>query len=88
MKWVTKEGFEIEPREMATPHLLNTIHLIERSRMSNLVSLGMNDLAEVSEGVVEFYARWPEAYDALLDEAERRQLIRRGDKTKKLRGRR
>ena len=73
---------------MATPHLLNTIHLIERSRMNNLVSLGMNDLAEVSEGVVSFYAAWPEAYDALLDEAERRQLIRRGDKTKKLRGRR
>lgn len=86
MKWITKEGFEIEPQEMSTPHLLSTIHLIERNRMNNLVHLGMG-VTKLSDSVLEFYAKWPEAYDSLLDEAERRRLIRRGDKTKKLKGR-
>jgi hypothetical protein len=79
-KWRTREGVELSPREMATPHLLSTIHMVERSRMQNLMHLGLLSMGEekVRDSVVAYYGQWPDAYAALLDEAERRGLLGRG----------
>lgn len=83
--WITKEGIEIEPRDMATPHLLSTIHMIERNRMQNLIHVGITQ--DLPDSVINYYAEWPNAYEELCDEAERRKLIQRGTAQKKLRGR-
>jgi len=87
IKWRTKEGFEIAPKDMATPHLLSAIHMCERNRMNNLMSMAMTPGMD-NEAVINYYAKWPEAYEALLDEAERRHLIgRTKSSVKKLKGR-
>ena len=84
--WRTREGFELAPRDMSTSHLLAAIHMIERSRMQNLIHLGLHDDMS-NDALVDYYSKWPEAYDALCSEAERRYLIRRGTPQKKLKGR-
>lgn len=40
-RWTTREGVALEIDKMATPHLLATIHMIERKRMENLMSVAM-----------------------------------------------
>jgi hypothetical protein len=75
--WNTREGHPIEIKKMATPHLLATIHMIERNRLNNLLSiLGMDN--NWNQEVVDYYAKFPEQYEVLCEEAERRLLIRRG----------
>lgn len=78
--WITKEGESIPISGMATHHLLNTIHMIERNRMQSLISIeqhGIFDGPIDAFEVLEYYAKWPNAYEDLLDEAERRHLIKR-----------
>jgi hypothetical protein len=88
IKWKTKEGFEIAPKDMATQHLLSTIHMIERNRMTNLIGIGLMDSADMDADIIDYYSTWPEAYEALLDEAERRHLIgRTKSQIKKLKSR-
>lgn len=74
--WVTREGVKLEISKMATPHLLATIHMIERNRMNNLMSIMACE--NWTEETVNYYASWPDEYRALCDEAERRLLINRG----------
>jgi hypothetical protein len=72
--WTTKEGVELEIEKMATPHLLSTIHMLERNRMNNLLSLVGT---EWTEETVEYYAQWSPEYFALVEEAQKRLLINR-----------
>ena len=73
--WVTKEGMIIAIRDMAIGHLLSTIHMIERNRMNNLIHIGLG--GSVDEKAVEYYAKWPDEYFELVEEAQRRLLIAR-----------
>ncbi len=75
--WTTKEGIDLNINEMATSHLLATIHMIERNRMNNLLSLGMMD--NLTQDTVDYYAQFPSSYKDLCDEAELRFLIHRGN---------
>lgn len=82
--WVTKEGTHIPISVMPTSHLLNTIHMIERSRMQQLISIEVqvaNGYIKLSpkeaQEVLNRYCAFPKAYSELLAEAEKRQLIRR-----------
>jgi len=77
--WTTKEGDRIAIKDMASSHLLATIHYIERNRFQNAAESfagGEMDAARVA--VVNLYLRWPPQYDALVAEAQRRGLIQRG----------
>ena len=87
--WITKTGEAILISAMPTSHLLNTIHLIERARMQQLISLEQHGLSDGYASndelraapelvdMLEYYTRWPEEYSDLLKEAEKRKLIRR-----------
>lgn len=76
LNWTTKDGEKLAISQMATPHLLATIHMIERNRMQNLMSImGREDLIDETLG---YYYQFPKEYEALCDEAERRLLILRG----------
>lgn len=82
--WITKEGTIIPINVMPTSHLLNAIHLIERSRMQQIISIeqniSVNDLTASREevlGMLDYYTKWPEGYENLLTEAEKRKLIKR-----------
>jgi hypothetical protein len=72
--WTTREGEKLDIHSMATPHLLATIHMIERKRMENLMAIAMTSTVDT----IEYYSKFPEQYEALCDEAEGRHLIRRG----------
>jgi hypothetical protein len=74
--WTTKEGITLEISKMATPLLLATIHMIERNRMNNLMSIMATE--NWTQEIVDFYCKFTEGYQELCDEAERRFLIRRG----------
>ena len=82
--WMTKEGTRVPISIMPTSHLLNAIHLIERSRMQQLVSIEVNianGLTVISRKeaieLLDFYTAYPPEYPDLLAEAEKRQLIKR-----------
>lgn len=77
--WRTKEGLQINIRLMDSQHLLNTIHLLERSRFQSLSSLAIvgTDGDIDTMNALNYYNDFPEAYEHLLDEAERRRLIKR-----------
>jgi|PlaIllAssembly_1097288.scaffolds.fasta_scaffold2694009_2 hypothetical protein len=78
--WVSKDMKPIPIKFMATSHLLNTIHMIERSRMQQLMSIethGGGISPEEAKRVLDYYCAWPKGYSDLLAEAEKRQLIRR-----------
>jgi hypothetical protein len=74
--WTTKEGVHLEISKMATPHLLATIHMIERNRMNNLLTIMTAE--NWTEEIINYYGKFPEAYKDLCEEAERRLLIHRG----------
>lgn len=79
--WVTREGVRIPIQSMATSHLLNTIHFIERNRMQQIISIEQNLTDNLTrEDAIEmlnYYTAWPEGYKALLKEAQKRKLIER-----------
>lgn len=76
--WRTRDGAQLPIKLMTTSHLLAAIHFIERKRAETLTDLGQVDLeVGVTADVIEYYARWPDAYFHLLEEAERRQVIGR-----------
>lgn len=82
--WVTREGTRIPIPAMATSHLLNAIHMIERSRVQQLISLDENMSIEITGltpaeklEILNYYAQWPDGYEDLLAEAEKRQIIKR-----------
>lgn len=69
--WITREGKQMEIKDMASSHLLATIHFIERNRFMNAAetySEGMKD-------ATEYYLQWPIQYETLIAEAQRRGLI-------------
>jgi hypothetical protein len=81
--WTTREGQEIEIRNMASSHLLATIHLIERNRFTNAVDAAMREPQNMNEQVwedhtLQYYLQWPVQYESLVAEAQRRGLIHRG----------
>lgn len=72
--WITKEGEEIPIHTMTTTHLLNSIHMVERNRMNQLIEThGMGEL----QANLEYYSQWPESYHDLIKEAKKRKLIGR-----------
>ena len=73
--WITREGHHIEIKAMASSHLLATIHLIEKSRFTNSAEI-FYTLA--NQDAMEYYLQWPEQYESLIAEAQRRGLIYRG----------
>lgn len=89
--WITREGQEIEIKDMASSHLLATIHFIERNRFNQgmeIYSQGKQDGQNWSDAMT-YYMQWPIQYNTLIAEAQRRGLITRGVeglvKTKRLR---
>lgn len=76
--WITKEGQEMEIRQMASSHLLATIHFIERNRMTNVNEVyNESQLGEDRLNAVNYYLEWPIQYESLVVEAQRRHLIYR-----------
>ena len=80
--WITREGQQLEVKDMASSHLLSTIHFIERNRFTSAVDVAMRvrDLKEETlyDNPVQYYLQWPIQYEALVAEAQRRGLIYRG----------
>jgi hypothetical protein len=78
--WITREGKQMEIKDMASSHLLAAIHFIERNRFTNAAevyseeSLNHPDKMEM----VHYYLEWPIQYDTMIAEAQRRKLIHRG----------
>lgn len=69
--WITREGKQMEIKDMASSHLLATIHFIERNRF-------MNAAETYGEGMMDatnYYLQWPIQYETLVKEAQRRGLI-------------
>jgi hypothetical protein len=76
--WITREGQQIEIRNMASSHLLSTIHFIERSRFMNAAEVySEQQLGEARLAAVSYYLQWPIQYESLIQEAQRRHLIYR-----------
>jgi len=73
--WTTKEGAILKITEMATPHLLSALHMIERNRMNNILSLVPR--IEIDVETFDYYSQWPDGYFDLLDECVRRGLVGR-----------
>jgi hypothetical protein len=76
--WTTKEGSRIPIKDMASSHLLSTIHYIERNRFMNSVEVQMRDRTAHTDELTNLYLQWPPQYDFLIAEAQRRGLIQRG----------
>lgn len=74
-EWQDKNGIKISINKMTSSHLLNTIHMIERKRYEEILSLVIRE--EANAETMGYYAQFPDAYHALCDEAERRKLIQR-----------
>jgi hypothetical protein len=69
--WITRTGDAVEIKQMASSHLLSTIHFIEKNRF-------LNALETFEEGMMdatEYYLRWPPQYEVMIAEAQRRNLI-------------
>lgn len=76
--WITREGEQIDIKEMASSHLLATIHFIERSRFMNAAEVySESQLGEDRLNAVNYYLQWPVQYESLVAEAQRRHLIYR-----------
>jgi len=72
--WITKDGKSVFIKQMTTEHLLNTIHLIERKRMNDLIET--YGIADINNNL-KYYSQWPDRYLELIKEAKRRNLIGR-----------
>jgi hypothetical protein len=88
--WVTKDGITINIRDMASSHLLNTIHMIERNRFTQATEAAMReaqnpttDAYDWEHSPVQYYLQWPIQYEQLIAEAQRRHLIARCPQTSK-----
>lgn len=74
--WITREGEEIEIKNMASSHLLSTIHFIEHNRFMNAAEVFTDqNLGKDRLKAVGYYLQWPIQYEALVLEARRRNLI-------------
>lgn len=75
--WITREGKQMEIKEMASSHLLSTIHFIERSRFSQSMEVYQQAQQDGSDwsDALNYYMNWPIQYEALIAEAQRRNLI-------------
>lgn len=69
--WITREGHQIKIKEMASSHLLSTIHFIERNRFQNALETYQEGMPDATE----YYLQWPLQYEELIAEAQRRGLI-------------
>jgi len=75
--WITREGQQMEIRQMASSHLLATIHFIERNRFMNAAEVySEKQLGDMTDAV-NYYLQWPIQYESLVAEAQRRKLIYR-----------
>lgn len=76
--WITREGQQMEIKDMASSHLLATIHFIERNRFMNAAEV-YNDaqLGDERLNAVNYYLQWPIQYEVLIEEAQRRHLLYR-----------
>lgn len=77
--WITREGHAIEISKMASSHLLSTIHFIERNRFTQAAECAMRE-PDLDNDNLQYYLMWPEQYEALIKEAQRRNLIHRETK--------
>lgn len=74
--WITREGEQIEIKNMASSHLLATIHFIERGRFMNAAEVySESQLGEDRLAAVNYYLQWPIQYETLVEEAQRRGLV-------------
>jgi len=70
--WLTQDGRIVPIQHMASSHLLNTIHMIERNRFQQMVESAMNGS---SPEIISVYAEWNFAYEEMVLEARKRNLI-------------
>jgi hypothetical protein len=77
--WITREGEQIEVRKMASSHLLSTIHFIERGRFQQGLEIFTQSQEDGSDwtDAMKYYLQWPIQYEALIAEAQRRNLLSR-----------
>lgn len=78
--WITREGKEMEIKDMASSHLLSAIHMIERNRFTQGMEIylqGNQDKLDWSDAMA-YYLQWPIQYDVMIAEAQRRGLLNRG----------
>jgi hypothetical protein len=76
--WTTAEGKAIPIRNMASSHLLSTIHFIERGRFQRVADAALRQHEEpLNNETISYYMMWPIQYEALVAEAVRRNLIYR-----------
>lgn len=77
--WITREGQQIEIKNMASSHLLATIHFIERNRLMNAAEVYHETQFREDDRLemVNYYLQFPVQYENLVAEAQRRQLIYR-----------
>lgn len=80
--WVTREGQSLSIKDMASSHLLATVHYIERNRFTSAIECAMREPRNMDprsweDTTLQYYLQWPEAYDALIAEAQRRGLVGR-----------
>jgi hypothetical protein len=78
--WTDRSGQQVEIKNMASSHLLATIHFIERNRFINTaeVYFDRNFSEKDRLEMANYYAEWPIQYETLIAEAQRRHLIYRG----------
>lgn len=69
--WITREGVQMEVKDMASSHLLATIHFIERNRFMNAAETYIEGMKDATE----YYLQWPIQYETMITEAQRRGLI-------------
>lgn len=75
--WITREGKSIKIKEMASSHLLSAIHWIERNRFTQSLEVygqAKSDGLDWSDAL-EYYMQWPDAYESMIAEAQRRNLL-------------
>src|SRR3982751_7017147 len=80
--WITREGRQVNIKDMASSHLLSTIHFIERNRFINAAECYSEENLNHPDKMqmVEYYLEWPVQYPILVAEAQRRGLIHRYEK--------
>lgn len=75
--WVTREGDAIRIKNMASSHLLSTIHYIEKHRFMSAVEIfhDQQDKSGDWSDALNYYLQWPPQYETMIVEAQRRNLI-------------
>lgn len=75
--WITREGKQMEIKDMASSHLLSTIHFIERNRLMQGLEIYQQRQADNQnwQDAMAYYTQWPIQYEALIAEAQRRGLL-------------